>query len=252
MKYILIFIFLLFNRIYSQEILTGQEYLTNLDEYYTLQDGFYEAELQIKKDNFLKKNFTLKIFKKKDELIIHFYDIQKTLISKLFFHKKINKIIHYKHLSGKFYQIEQEERLENFLGTSFSYIDFSFPSFEENFSIESKTEINDHGEKAEIIVLKAISFPNYPKIDYKFSSSKNPIRLDYYNSKGVLFKTIKFKGGKLKKRTNKELIEIFYSAKEIYSIDLNTNTNSIIILKEWNEEIVPNEFFFEWRNLIEN
>jgi hypothetical protein len=246
-------IFLLFNPAYTQEILTGQEYLTNLDQYYKIQDGFFDAELQIRKDNFLKKNFYLKMFKKKDELIIHFYDTQRTLISKLFFHKKMNKIILYKYLSGKFYQIEQEERLDNFLGTSFSYIDFSFPSFEENFSAESKTETNDdHGEKAEVLSLKAISYPNYPRIDYKYSSSKIPIRLDFFNYKGILIKTMKFKSGKLKKRKDKELTEINYSAKEIYSIDINTNIYSILILKEWNEEIVPNEFFFEWRNLLEN
>lgn len=250
-KQIFLIFFFISIQIFGNEKIGSQELIQKLDEFVQFKNGMTTAKLILKQGNYTKKKLYLKIFKNDSEILIHFNDQNRTNVSKIYSNLLNQKIIHYRTLGNKFYQIEDDERLENFLFSFFSYLDLSFKPFESNFISETGIpNLDSHEEKDFLLSLKPISFPNYFKLEIKFNKDFEPIRIDYFNKKDLLFKTCRFMTGIISKRTN-GYVQKVDSLKKIEMQNLDNNEISILEIMEYEEEIKPEKVFFEWRNLKE-
>ncbi len=250
-KLIFLLFYLISTNIIGNEKIGSQELIKKLDELVQFKEGMTTAKLILSKGNYTKKILYLKIFKTESEILVHFNDQNRINVSKIYSNSLNQKIIHYRTLGNKFYQIEDDERLEYFLFSFFSYYDISFKPFESNYVSENQIpNIDSHEENIFFVTLKPISFPNYSKLEIKYNKDYEPLRIDYFDKKELLFKTCRFMTGTISKRKNGYLTKID-SLKKIEMQDLNKEEISSLEIIEFEEEIKLEKVFFEWRNLKE-
>jgi hypothetical protein len=244
--FFLCYLLLMLNSVSATENLGAQEIISKLDEALIIRDGLTHAKLKIKIGNFEKKTWDIKFFKRKKNLLIHFIEPNRLIVAKLFSIENGEKIIFYRALSGKFYQIEEAEKMEFMFHTSFSFLDLAFKPFEANFITEEISKPDSHEEKDRSLLLKPISLPNYKSILLKMDQNYTPIKLEYKDSQDLFLKTLKFRFGNIATKG-----ETIYGLKKLEMIKAETSETSILEFILWDNLVQPDDIFYEWKSIFE-
>lgn len=188
MKTILYLLLLINLNIFSQEAKEpaklpprGQDYIANLDKMFELEDGHYRGTLSIKKGSHISHSWKINFFRRGKDTLLTFESAAGLLVGKYLSLNRGEKIYYYNHLSGRVNVIEEDERLENILHTSFSYLDFAYIHFEADY-VPKLTQETKSGEKefTRLLILP-IHTPAYKHIHlYLDKESKQPKKLDYF------------------------------------------------------------------------
>lgn len=244
--FFLCYLLLMLNTVVATENLGSQEIISRLNEALIIRDGLTYAKLKIKLGNFEKKTWDIKFFKRNKNLLIHFIEPNRLLVAKLFSMENGEKLIYYRALSGKFYQIEEAEKMDSVLHTSFSFLDFAFKPFEANFISDQISKPDSHEAKDISLNLKPISNPNYKSILLKMDQNYTPIKIEYKDAQDLFLKTLKFRFGNIATKG-----EPIYGLKKLEMINAETSESSILEFILWDKTIQPDNIFYEWKSIFE-
>lgn len=251
MKYLVLFLFIINFSITADEKVGGQEIIERLDRALALNDGLTYATLSIKKGNHETHFWKVSIFKFGDDVLYTFEVTHRKPLVKFLSIKKGHKLIYHNVLSGKFFQIEQLERIENVLHTSFSYLDFSNYSYESNYKSLDVTRVKSETGELSVVKLVPIFSPAYKHLQlYVNNSSYLPKKMDFTSQDGLLIKTLKFQYGKLKVREENSISEID-SLVRLEMNDNATNYTSTLEFKSLDKNVKPDKIFFEMKTMYE-
>ncbi len=251
MKQLLVFLLFSHFAIVAEEKLGGQEIIERLDRAVGINEGLTLARLSIRKGNHETHFWKVNIFKKEEDVLYIFEITHHKPVAKLFSIKRGEKLIYYNVLSGKFFQIEQMEKMQSILGTSFTFRDFSNYLYEANYNPESVNRTKPETSESSIVKMIPISFPSYKHIElYVDNSDYSPRKVDFTSPEGLLIKTLKFHYGKIKVREDKSISEIS-SLKKLEMNDNATNYTSTFEFIEWNKNVKPDRVFYEMKTMYE-
>jgi len=249
---LLIILFAIINfSLFADEKLAGQEIIERLDRTLALSDGLTRARLSIKKGNHETHFWKVNIFKEADDVLYTFEITHRKPVAKLLSIKRGQKLTYYNVLSGKFYGIEQLEKLERVLNTSFSYLDLSYLSYEANYSAAEVNRESSETLNSSILKMIPLSSPSYKYLELKAdNASYSPIKIDFTTKEGLLIKTLKFKYGKIKLRENNSSSEIS-SLNKLEMTDNATGFVSTLEFLEINKDIKPDKILYEMKTMYE-
>ena len=237
--------------LFADEKLGGQEIIERLDRTLALRDGLTRARLSIKKGNHETHFWKVNIFKEADDVLYTFEITHRKPVAKLLSIKRGQKLIYYNVLSGKFYGIEQLEKLERVLNTSFSYLDLSYLSYEANYSAAEVNREFSETSNSSILKMIPLSSPSYKYLELKAdNASYSPIKIDFTTKEGLLIKTLKFKYGKVKLRENNSSSEIS-SLNKLEMTDNATGFVSTLEFLEIDKDIKPDKILYEMKTMYE-
>lgn len=250
MKAILLFLFLFNLFLLADEKPKGQEIIENLDKSLVLSDGLTRARLSIKKGNHETHFWKVNIFKKEEDVLYTFEVTHYKPVAKILSIKRGQKIIYHNFLSGKFFQIEQMDKLERVLHTSFSYLDLSYSSYETNYKPTDFDKSNIESTNSTTVRMTPFSQYSYQYIDLFVDNSYSPQKLDFTSKEGFLIKTMKLKYGKVKLKEQKSISEIS-TLKKIEMIDNNTSFISTLEFIEIDKDTNPDKILYEMKTMYE-
>jgi hypothetical protein len=251
MKYLFLLLFLINLAISADEKIGGQEIIERLDKTLTINEGLTRARLSIKRGNHETHFWKVNIFKQGDDVLYTFEVTHRNPVSKLLSVKRGSKLIYYNVLSGKFFQIEQMERMENVLHTAFTYLDISHYSYEANYSAEDINKLKTESSESSVVKMIPISFPSYKYLELLVDNTDyTPRKLDFTSPEGLLIKTLKFKYGNLKVRENNYTSEMSGLTK-LEMTDNATGYTSILEFKEWDKDVKTDKILYEMNTMYE-
>ncbi|MBK8398379.1 MAG: outer membrane lipoprotein-sorting protein [Leptospiraceae bacterium] len=251
MKILLLAILLLQTSILPEEKLGSQEIVEKLDRTLVINEGLTLARLYIKKGNHETHSWNVNIFKQGDDVLYTFEITHHKPVAKFLSIKRGEKLIYYNVLSGNFFQIEQMEKMQSILGTSFSFRDLSHYLYEANYNPEKVDRTKSENSDPILIKMNPISFPSYKHLElYADNSDYSPLKIDFTSPNGLLIKTLKFKYGQMKIREGKS-ISNSPSLKKLEMNDNATNYTSILEFLEWNKNVKPEKIFYEMKTMYE-
>ncbi|HMV45310.1 MAG TPA: hypothetical protein PK079_04525 [Leptospiraceae bacterium] len=252
MKYFLFFLLITLSVI-GQEKPTDQELIEKLDRTFLIKEGLTKGRLYIKKGNHESHSWNVSIFKEGEDILYIFTVTHFKPVAKLLSIKRGQKLIYSNVLSGKIFQIEQLQRLENILGTSFSYIDLSNYQYESNykpFKPENSEKENQEKDRLSIHMIP-ISHYLYKDIEIDMANTDYSLRkLTFTSPNGIIEKTLKVKYGKIKQIDGKAKSEII----DLKFIEITNNATSeisILEFQEWYKDTKPDKIFYEMKSLYE-
>ena len=206
--------------LFADEKLGGQEIIERLDRTLAINDGLTRARLSIKKGNHET----------------HFW--------------KVN-IFNYNVLSGKFYGIEQMEKMERVLHSSFTYLDLSNLSYEANYSAAEVNKTKTETSETSILKMTPLSTPSYKYLELQVDNTDYaPRKIDFTSHEGFLIKTMKFRYGKIKVRESNSNSEIS-SLNRLEMTDNATGLVSILEFTEIDKDIKPDKIIYEMKTMFE-
>ncbi len=251
MKYLSLLLFLINISISADEKIGGQEIIERLDRALTINDGLTRARLSIKQGNHETHSWKVNIFKQGDDVLYTFEITHRKPVAKLLSIKRGQKIIYYNVLSGKFFQIEQMERMEGVLHTAFNYLDLSNYSYEANYNAAEVKDLKTETSEKSIIKMTPISLSAYKHLELEVDSAGySPRKIDFTSSDGLLIKTVKFKYGNLKVRENNYTSEMPGLTK-LEMTDNATGYTSILEFKEWDKNVKADAILYEMKTMYE-
>jgi len=236
--------------IFPNEKLGGQEIIEKLDRTLAINDGLTYARLSIKRGNHQSHFWKVNIFKQGDDVLYTFEITHRKPVAKLLSIKRGEKLLYYNVLSGKFFQIEQLEKMQHVLHTSFTYLDFNHSLYEANYNPFDVSITKSENSESSIVKMTPISFPSYQYLQlYVDNSDYSPNKIDF-TSNGLLIKTLKFKYGKLKVKQNTSISEIT-SLTRLDMIDTSTDYTSSLEFLMWDKNVKPDRILYEMRTMYE-
>lgn len=249
---LLIILFAIINfSIFADEKLAGQEIIERLDRTLALSDGLTRARLSIKKGNHETHFWKVNIFKEADDVLYTFEITHRKPVAKFLSIKRGKKLTYYNVLSGKFFGIEQLEKLERILNTSFSYLDLSNLSYEANYSAAEVNRESSDASNFSVLKMIPLSSPSYKYLELKADNTNySPIKADFTTKEGLLIKTLKFKYGKIKLRENNSSSEIS-SLNKLEMTDNATGFVSTLEFLEIDKDIKPDKILYEMKTMYE-
>lgn len=251
MKHFLLFLFLLPLALPAEEKLGGQEIIERLDRTLTINEGLTRARLSIKRGNHETHSWKVNIFKQGDDVLYTFEITHRKPVAKLLSIKREQRLIYYNVLAGKFFQIEQMEKLESVLHTAFTYLDLSYYSYEANYSAEDINKLKSESSESSIVKMTPISFPSYKHLELQVDNTDyTPRKVDFTSPEGLLIKTLKFKYGNLKVRENSYTSEISGLTK-LEMTDNATGYTSILEFREWDKDVKSDRILYEMKTMYE-
>ncbi len=251
MKHFLLFLFLFSSTLFAQEKLGGQEIVERLDRTLAINDGLTRARLSIKRGSHETHSWKVNIFKQGDDVLYTFEITPRKPVAKLLSVKRGQKLIYYNVLSGKFFQIEQMERMEDVLHTAFTYLDLSNYSYEANYIAAEVKDLKTEASEKKIVKIIPISLSSYKNLELQVDNTDySPLKIDFTSSEGLLIKTLKFKYGNLKMRENNYTSEIPGLIK-LEMTENATGYTSILELKEWDKDVKTDKILYEMKTMYE-
>jgi hypothetical protein len=251
MNHVILLLFILSFSIFSDEKLKGQEIIETLDRTLMINEGLTSATLSIWKGNHETHFWKVNIFKHQDDMLYTFEVTQGRPVAKYISVKRGNGIIYYNVLSGKIFHIEQLEKMESLLHTSFTYLDFSNYLYEANYKVIDVSRTKSKTSESSIITMIPNFFPSYKHLKlYVDNVNYTPQKIDFTSPNGLLIKTLKFKYGKIKIRDGNSISEL-PTLTRLEMNDNSTNYTSILEFKEWNKNVKPDKTFYEIKTMYE-
>lgn len=250
-RFIVIFLFILNISLYADEKLVGQEIIERLDRTLSFEDGLTRGNLYIKKGNHETHFWKVKIFKLGEDLLYTFEITHRKPVAKLLSIKRGNKLIYYNVLSGKFFGIEQLEKLERVLFTSFSFLDLSNLSYEANYSASGVNKESSETSNSSILKMIPLFSPSYKQLELQADNNDySPKKIDFTTTEGLLIKTLKLKYGKVKLRENNSSSEI----SRLNKLEMTDNATGLVSTLEFIEidkDIKPDKILYEMKTMYE-
>lgn len=251
MKPLLFFCLFLPFSIFSNEKLGGQEIIEKLDRTLAINDGLTYATLSIKKGNHQTHFWKVNIFKQGDDVLYTFEITHRKPVAKLLSIKRGEKLLYYNVLSGKFFQIEQLEKMEFVLHTSFTYLDLNHSLYEADYNPVDVSITKSETSESSIVKMTPISFPSYQYLQLHVDNSDySPKKIDFTSNDGLLIKTLKFKYGKLKVKQNTSISDVT-SLTRLDMIDTSTGYTSSLEFLMWDKDIKPDRILYEMKTMYE-
>jgi Outer membrane lipoprotein-sorting protein len=250
-RFIVIFLFILNISLYADEKLVGQEIIERLDRTLSFEDGLTRANLYIKKGNHETHFWKVKIFKRGEDLLYTFEITHRKPVAKLLSIKRGNKLIYYNVLSGKFFGIEQLEKLERVLFTSFSFLDLSNLSYEANYSASEVNKESSETSNSSILKMIPLFSPSYKQLELQVDNNDySPKKIDFTTTAGLLIKTLKLKYGKVKLRENNSSSE----KSRLNKLEMTDNATGLVSTLEFIEidkDTNPDRILYEMKTMYE-
>lgn len=251
MKYLLFLYLVFYLPLISDEKLGGQEIVAQLDQNLYLNEGLTYAKLSIKKGHHQTNFWNVKIFKRGDDVLYTFEVTHRQPVAKFLSIKRGQRLIYYNVVSGKIFQIEQMEKKDQVLHTSFAYLDLSNYLYEENYTPlevdRKKTENSDS------IVVKMVpnSIPYYKYLELVVDNTNyTPSKIDFTSPEGLLVKTLKLKYGKLKVKDSSSVSEKSALTK-LEMTDTSSGSTSVLEFITWDKNVNPDRIFYEMKSMYE-
>lgn len=237
--------------IYPNEKLGGQEIIEKLDRTLAINDGLTYATLSIKKGNHQTHFWKVNIFKQGEDILYTFEITHRKPVAKLLSIKRGEKLLYYNVLSGKFFQIEQLEKMEHVLHTSFAYLDLNHSLYEANYNPADVSITKSETSESSIVKMTPISLPSYQYLQLHVDNSDySPKKIDFTSNDGLLIKTLKFKYGKLKVKEKSSFSEL-PALTRLDMIDTSTGYTSSLEFFMWDKDINPNRILYEMKTMYE-
>lgn len=251
MKPLFLLLMLLNYELYSDEKLGGQEIIEKLDTALTIREGLTQATLSLKKGSHETHFWKVHIFKQQDDVLYTFEITNRKPVAKFLSTKRGSSLLYYNVLSGKYFQIEQMERMDQLLHTSFSYLDLSNYQYEANYKVIEVNRPKSDKPEPTSVTIEPVFFPSYKQLQvYVDNTNYAPIKIDFTSSSGLLTKTMKFKYGTLKVRDGNSISDQ-PALIRLELTDNATNFTSILEFKEWDKSVQPDKIQYEMRTLYE-
>jgi hypothetical protein len=237
--------------LFADEKLGGQEIIERLDRTLAINDGLTRARLSIKKGNHETHFWKVNIFKQGEDVLYTFEITHRKPVAKLLSIKRGQNLTYYNVLSGKFYGIEQLEKMERVLHSSFTYLDLSNLSYEANYSAAEVNKTKTETSETSILKMTPLSTPSYKYLELQVDNTDYaPRKIDFTSHEGFLIKTMKFRYGKIKVRESNSNSEIS-SLNRLEMTDNATGLVSILEFTEIDKDTKPDKIIYEMKTMFE-
>jgi hypothetical protein len=193
MKKILFILCLVLNISLLAQIPTAQALLAKLDSELVLNPGVYSGNLIYRDGNVDRLTRKVKLYTNDDKYL---WEIKKKGENYFRFltDPKKEKVYYTKIPPNIVAEPSPEEFDENLLSSNFSVFDFSAFSFEANFKSEKIFEYKPGKVSFWKLIAKPIKNFKYSRVEFLFTKSNQKIyRMDFFNTNGILNKTVKYK-----------------------------------------------------------
>jgi hypothetical protein len=240
------------NRLYSQsntERINAQSVLAKLDEAVNLGNGLIKANLILIRRTGSSDSWKTNIFQDKGNVLYLFERKGRGLETKLLSLDEGDKIFVFNTVSSKLFRKAEDEKYEIFQNTGFSYIDLSGYLYQANYDPIMNGEINIGDKTYWRVGLKPILPYEYKKLILLVNKDDlSPVRIDFHDRDGVLFKTLNIKYSPVKVKTNTGT-ETKTIAARFEMLDLNTGSIGVLEIREKDETVRIDTSLFNVENI---
>lgn len=226
----------------------AQEILAKLDETLSFGNGLTKGNLILIQRTGSSVSWNLNLFRDGSSLLYLFDKRGRGLEYKLLSLDEGDRIYLYSTMSSKLFRKTEDEKYENFQNTGFSFVDFSGYLYQANYDPIMNGEMEIKGEKFYRVALKPIITYSYKKLVVLVSKERmEPVRIDFHDKDGILYKTLNIKYGNVKNKTAQGK-----SSKRMVSrlemLALNTGSIGVWEIQEVDETVKTDPSLF----LVEN
>nr|WP_243393356.1 outer membrane lipoprotein-sorting protein [Leptospira perolatii] len=227
----------------------AQELVARLDQALLRVDGLVKANLILIKRSGDSWNWEVSVFRKGEDSLSLFESKGRGLEYKLLFKEDGELIYAFNALSRKIFRKTDEEKYESHLNTGFSYVDIANSSYQANYNPIVQSDLEISGKKMKRVAMRPIVPYFYSKLILLLDAeSLKPIRLDFHDKDGVLYKTLNIKYGPVKVKSKHKSVQE-EMANRLEMLDLQTGSISVLEYTEVDKDVKPDPSLFELDNL---
>lgn len=227
----------------------AQELVARLDQSLLKADGLVKANLILIKRTGDSWTWDMSVFRKGEDSLSLFESKGRGLEYKILFKEDGELIYAFNALSRKIFRKNDEEKYENHLNTGFSFVDLAGTSYQANYNPIVQSDLDVGGKKMKRVALRPIVPYFYSKLILLLESDTlRPVRLDFHDKDGVLYKTMNIKYGPVKVKA-KQKVGKEDMASRLEMLDLNTGAISVLEYTEVDRDVKPDPSLFELDNL---
>lgn len=227
----------------------AQEYVAKLDQELDLGKGLVKGTFLLIRRNGQSETWSVNTFRTEADSLMLFERKGRGVEWKLLFQEQGERAFAFNVLSTKMFRKTEEERFEDVLGTGFSYQDLSGTLYQANYTPVMKGVQTLENEELYRVLLKPILPIYYSKlILFLRKKDEKPVRIDYFDRDGVLFKTLNIKYGEVKveEYNIKRTAEM---ANRLEMLDLNSGSIGVFEIREIDRDVKTDASLFKVENL---
>ncbi|TGK06294.1 outer membrane lipoprotein-sorting protein [Leptospira fletcheri] len=227
----------------------AQELVARLDQALLKTEGLVKANLILIKRSGDSWTWDMSVFRKGEDSLSLFESKGRGLEYKILFKEDGELIYAFNALSRKIFRKTDEEKYESHLSTGFSFVDLSGNSYQANYNPIVQSDLEVGGKKMKRVAMRPIVPYFYSKLVLLLEpESLKPIRLDFHDKDGVLYKTLNIKYGPIKVKAKQKVTKEDLASR-LEMLDLNTGSISVLEYTEVDRDVKPDPSLFELENL---
>ncbi|TGK17575.1 outer membrane lipoprotein-sorting protein [Leptospira fluminis] len=227
----------------------AQELVARLDQALLKTEGLVKANLILIKRSGDSWTWDMSVFRKGEDSLSLFESKGRGLEYKILFKEDGELIYAFNALSRKIFRKTDEEKYESHLSTGFSFVDLSGNSYQANYNPVVQSDLEVGGKKMKRVAMRPIVPYFYSKLVLLLEpESLKPIRLDFHDKDGVLYKTLNIKYGPIKVKAKQKVTKEDLASR-LEMLDLNTGSISVLEYTEVDRDVKPDPSLFELENL---
>lgn len=229
--------------------INAQAILAKLDEAVNLGNGLIKANLILIRRTGSSDSWRTNIFQDKGNTLYLFERKGRGLETKLLSLDEGDRVFVYNTVSTKLFRKAEDEKYEIFQNTGFSYIDLSGYLYQANYDPIMNGEIEIGDKSYWRVGLKPILTYEYKKLILLVNKDDlSPVRIDFHDRDGILFKTLNIKYSPVKVKTSSGT-ETKTIASRFEMLNLNTGSIGVLEIREKDETVRPDASLFNVENI---
>lgn len=227
----------------------AQDILARLDETLNFGNGLTKGNLTLIQRSGQATSWRVNLFRDRSSLLFLFEKKGRGLEYKLLSLDEGDKIYLYNVVSSKLFRKTEEEKYENFLNSGFGYVDLSGYLYQANYDPLMSGEVKIGDESLLRVSLKPIITYSYNKLVLLVQKdTKKPVRIDFHDKDGVLWKTMNIKYGPVKLKTSSG-VRREERVSRLEMLTLTTGNIGIWEIEEQDTTVVVDRVLFDVDNL---
>jgi hypothetical protein len=228
----------------------AQEILAKLDETLNFGDGLTKGNLTLIQRSGNTNSWVVNLFRSRSNLLYLFDKKGRGLENKLLSLDEGDRIFVFNTISSKLFRKAEDEKYENFMNSGFGFVEFSGYLYQANYDPIMNGDIKIKGETFIRVSLKPIITYSYKKLVLLMNKEKmEPVRIDFHDKEGVLYKTLNIKYGNVKfksgdgSQSNKRMVS------RLEMLTLNTGNIGVWEIQEVDQTVKTDSSLFDVENI---
>lgn len=229
--------------------INAQDVLARLDDALNFGNGLVKGNMVLIRRTGSSVSWKINLFRKESNLLYLFDKKGRGLENKLLSLDEGDKVYLFNTMSSQLFRKVEEEKYENFQNTGFSFVELSGQLYQANYDPIMKGKMDMGGKAYTRVALKPILTYSYKKLVLLVDQENlEPVRIDFHDKEGVLFKTLNIKYGQVKFKDSQGKSEK-RMVNRLEMLTLNTGNIGVWEIHEVDETVKTDPALFTVENI---